>query len=419
MTTRHYVPLSSSPDWAAGVVANRKLMLGEQRRSMGNASFRNDGAVGKVWVDGGSGWMGLYGFYGADGAYDISSSLTLTSSKYLIPISYGDPTEYPSFVYLVQGFSNDCGGAVAEGVYVNVYPYGGNYLKSVFAIHYPVAGGGELIQRGNTLYFNGEPIITDNLSLPGMHCQLTSNKSGTKFAYLRRYNYDPVPSGAYSNMLTEYKIHELQFCDNGDGTTSYIGCNVIKEYSNECLYGSVGLYSGTFTAVVNFHYGDDDAIVVCEEITTILEYNTINKFFTNIPGVGTLTVDSGNEWAYGVAVSFNPFVVALFTYSYVDYTEKYTLYVGTIDKVFEYPNMGIFNMAGGFANRLQNFFSVSYNCITNDILYSFYDGTNTNITVYNGKSGSKITKIIQKPLISIGPKYGKLFEKTFKNFSLP
>lgn len=52
MTTRHYVPLSGSPDWAAGVVANRKLMLGEQRRSMGNAAFRNDGAVGKVWVDG-------------------------------------------------------------------------------------------------------------------------------------------------------------------------------------------------------------------------------------------------------------------------------------------------------------------------------------------------------------------------------
>lgn len=52
MTTRHYVPLSSSPDWAAGVVANRKLMLGEQRRSMGNASFRNDVGAGKVWVDG-------------------------------------------------------------------------------------------------------------------------------------------------------------------------------------------------------------------------------------------------------------------------------------------------------------------------------------------------------------------------------
>lgn len=52
MTTRHYVPLSGSPDWAAGIVANRKLMLGEQRRSMGNASFQNDGSVGKVWVSG-------------------------------------------------------------------------------------------------------------------------------------------------------------------------------------------------------------------------------------------------------------------------------------------------------------------------------------------------------------------------------
>lgn len=52
MTTRHYVPLSVSPDWAAGIVANKKLMLGEQRRSMGNASFRNDGSVGKVWVEG-------------------------------------------------------------------------------------------------------------------------------------------------------------------------------------------------------------------------------------------------------------------------------------------------------------------------------------------------------------------------------
>jgi len=51
MSIRHYVPLSGSPDWAAGVVANRKLMLGEQRRSMGNASFRNEGEVGKVWVD--------------------------------------------------------------------------------------------------------------------------------------------------------------------------------------------------------------------------------------------------------------------------------------------------------------------------------------------------------------------------------
>ncbi len=55
MTTRHYVPLTGSPDWAAGIVANRKLMLGEQRRSIGNASFRNDGAVGKVWVEGDAG----------------------------------------------------------------------------------------------------------------------------------------------------------------------------------------------------------------------------------------------------------------------------------------------------------------------------------------------------------------------------
>ena len=52
MTTRHYVPLSGSPDWAAGVMASKKLMLGEQRRSMGNALFRNYGAVGKVWVEG-------------------------------------------------------------------------------------------------------------------------------------------------------------------------------------------------------------------------------------------------------------------------------------------------------------------------------------------------------------------------------
>lgn len=52
MTVRHYVPVSSSPDWAAGIVASKKLMLGEQRRSMGSASFRNGGAVGKVWVDG-------------------------------------------------------------------------------------------------------------------------------------------------------------------------------------------------------------------------------------------------------------------------------------------------------------------------------------------------------------------------------
>ena len=57
MSTRHYVPLTGSPDWAAGVVANRKLMLGEQRRSMGNASFRNEGTVGKVWVDGGEGLL--------------------------------------------------------------------------------------------------------------------------------------------------------------------------------------------------------------------------------------------------------------------------------------------------------------------------------------------------------------------------
>ncbi len=61
MSIRHYVPLSGSPDWAAGVVANRKLMLGEQRRNMGNASFRNEGEVGKVWVDGKSARMLLFG----------------------------------------------------------------------------------------------------------------------------------------------------------------------------------------------------------------------------------------------------------------------------------------------------------------------------------------------------------------------
>lgn len=80
MTTRHYVPLSSSPDWAAGVVANRKLMLGEQRRSMGNASFRNDGAVGKVWVDGDDAFFALV--FGYDQSSDFGGALPVL--KYVL-----------------------------------------------------------------------------------------------------------------------------------------------------------------------------------------------------------------------------------------------------------------------------------------------------------------------------------------------
>lgn len=64
MTIRHYVPLSGSPDWAAGVVAGKKLMLGEQRRSMGSASFRNDGGVGKVYVQGRSIFALVFGYNG-------------------------------------------------------------------------------------------------------------------------------------------------------------------------------------------------------------------------------------------------------------------------------------------------------------------------------------------------------------------